>query len=120
MKRTPYSLSLVSGRRALLGTVCYVSDDEAAFVLLATDTIIPVAADDTFTSRGNVVGAAVRDGSSVITGSSMSIATLSLRPNRIYDSLADAIRYSSVGDSVPENEKERLISALTKFYGWGK
>ena len=117
---TPFSLALVRGKRALLGTVCRISETEAAFVLLATGTIIPVAEDDTFTSRANVVGGAVRDGSALLTGSSMSLATLSLRPNRFYDSLADAIRYASVGDNVPEDEKQALIDGLTKYYGWGK
>lgn len=121
MKYTPYSLSLVTGNRALLGTVAWLNNEtEAAFVLISTGTIIPVAADDTFTSRNNIVGAAVRDGSSVITGSSMSLAGLAPHANRFYNSLADAIRYASVGDAVPEDQKERLIDALAKFYGWGK
>lgn len=120
MKLTAYSLSLVRAGRALLGTVAYVSEDEAAFVLLATGTEIPVLEDDIFTSRGNIVGAAVRKGSSLVTGSSMSLLGLRPHANRFYVGLPEAIRHASVGDDVPENEKERLIAALTKYYGWTK
>ena len=110
---TPFSLALIRGARAWFGTF----RGDGAFVALATGTVIPVLADDVFASRGNVTNAAVRRGSALLSGSTMSIASLDLRPKATYVGPADAIRYATVGDDVAEDVKEALIESVFAFYG---
>lgn len=111
---TAFSLALVRGGRALFGTF----RADGAFVLLATKTVVPVLADDVFTSRGNVTNAAVRRGSALLTGSTMSIASLNLSARRFYIGPADAIQNAAVGDDVPEEQKAALIAAVATYYGF--
>lgn len=110
---TAFSIALVRSGRAIFGTF----RKDGAFVALATKTVIPVLADDVFTSRGNVTNAAVRRGSALLTGSTMSIAALSLSARRFYVGPADAIRYATVGDAVSDTDKDALIAAVNEFYG---
>lgn len=110
---TAYSLALIRAGRALLGTF----RTDGAFVALATRTVIPVLADDVFTSRGNVTNAAVRRGSALLSGSSMSIASLDLRARTMYIGPANAILNATVGDDVPEDQKVALIAAINEYYG---
>ena len=117
---TKFSLALIRAGRAIFGTVKWISEDEAAFVMLDSGMILPIEVDDVFTSRGNVTNAAVRKGSALLTGSSMALTTLTLRPNAFYTGIEDAIRYATVGDDVPEAEKDRIIAGLHKGYGWSK
>lgn len=110
---TAGSLAILRAGRALFGTF----RGDGAFVALATRTVIPVLAGDVFASRGNVTNAAVRRGSALLTGSSMSIASLDLRAKATYIGFADAIQNASVFDNTDQATKAALITAVGEFYG---
>ena len=112
---TPGSLALLRGIRATFGTF----RGDGAFIRLDTRTVVPVVADDVFTSRGNVMNAAVRHGTARLTGSSMGIAALDLRARSIYLSPFDAIRNASVFDNTDEATKDALCENVAAFYVLG-
>lgn len=110
---TAGSLALIRDGRAFFGTF----RGDGAFVALATRTVVPVLADDVFTSRGNVTNAAIRRGSALLSGSTMSIASLGLRAKTFYIGPADAIRFATVFDDTNDADKAALIKAVETFYG---
>ena len=112
MHPTVFSGAILRAGRAIFGT--FRSD--GAFVALATGAILPVFADDVFTSRGNVTNAMVRKGSALLTGSSVTLTGLPLRERTMYVGPADFIRFATVGDGIAESAKADLIARVFEAY----
>ncbi len=113
MSLTAFSGAIIRAGRAIFGTV----RADGAFVTLATRTVVPVFADDVFTSRGNVTNAMVRKGSALLTASSVSVRTLPLRATTFYEGPFAFIDFATVGNDVTEAEKTALKDAVATFYG---
>lgn len=110
---TPFSGAVIDGLRGMFVSL----RGDGAFVVLATRTIVPVDAGTVFASRNNVIGAAIRRGSALLTGSAVSIAPLNLNPKATYVSPFDFVRFATVGDDVDEATKDALIGKICEFYG---
>ena len=108
-------VALVRGARATF--VQFRIADGAVVLRSNHEIVVPVLPDDDFTSQGNVLNAASRRGSALLTGSTMSVAALTLHGNRFYGPLG-VIENGAVFADMPENEKATLKSKVEIFYSF--
>jgi len=78
--------------------------------------VIPVDALTMFTSRMNVISAAVKRGSWTLSNGS-SVSALSLNGRKIYGDFESFIDHAAVGRTTPEDRKAELKAAVRSFYG---